>query len=258
MSRTLPFFDRLVQQGRHLQSLGLVQEAIGHWSRLAQLKSLPAATAEEVQNRLGDMQFQRGKFRRASRHFAAAVAHQPHNPHYHYLLAQAIEADPKGDLDKALHHYHQAITMDPHQPAYLAGFGVLALDLGRTEEGLEALRHAAKLAPDDPEIILRVFEGLGESHPEQALGILRLSLFRNPRDARFRKLWSDLHFQRVVMEQERSKTSAGQDQGPTLLPFVPPQPDHKDDKPQPGAWRRHVPSFPGGPHFTSFSDKKHA
>src|SRR5262245_38239610 len=116
MSRTLHFFNRLAERGRLLQSLGLAQQAWQHWNRLAQLKSLPAALAEETQNRLGEIQVQRGKFSRASRHFSAALAHQPDNPHYHFLFAQAIEEDPKGDPDKALAHYQQALKLDPQQP----------------------------------------------------------------------------------------------------------------------------------------------
>ena len=251
---SLPFHNRLMERGRHLQALGLAREALQLWNRVADMKSLPPALAEEAQSRLGEMQLERGKHARARRHLAAALAHQPANAHYHFLLAQAIEEDPKGDLEKALEHYRRALHGDPDQPQYLGAFGRLAIDLGKGAEGAQALRRAAKLAPDDADVILLVLDGLGETQPDEALAILRLALFRNPRAARFRKLWSDFHFQRLRADQEAKRAPLPQDSA-TLLPFM--VPATGDNRPP--RWRRHPSSSPGRPHFTlPFSDKKHA
>lgn len=255
MSRTLHFFNCLVAQGRHLQQLGLAREALGHWNRLAKMKSLPTAVAEEAQNRLGELQMQRERYARAGRHFSAALAHQPDNAHYHYLLAQAIEEDPKGKAETALEHYERALQLDPDQPAYLAGFGRLAVELDREAEGLTALRRAAELSPDDPDVMLTVVDGLGTILPEEAERLLRFSLFRNPRDSRFRKLWSDFQFQRVVAEQEMSKKPFPSNEGATCLPFAP----VTDAAKTPPGWRRHPAGRSAGPHFPmQTADKKHA
>lgn len=254
MSTSLPFHHRLMDRGRHLQSLGLVQEAVRFWGRVADMKSLPAALAEEAHSRLGEMQLERGKHSRARRHLAAALAHQPDNPHYHFLLAQAIEEDPKGDVEKALQHYRRALRADGDQPSYLGAFGRLAVELGKDEEGTQALRRAAELAPDDPDVILLVVDGLGAIQPDEAQAILRLSLFRNPRNSRFRKLWSDFQFQRLRAVQEASHSPPCLDEGPTVLPFVPRiAGDGKQAR-----WRRHPAGAPR-PHLTlPASDKKHA
>lgn len=252
MSASLPFHHRLMDRGRHLQALGLEREAVRFWVRVADMKSLPADMAEEAHSRLGEMQLERGKHTRARRHLTVALAHQPENPHYHYLLAQAIEEDPKGDLEKALAHYRHAIQGDAEQPTYLGAFGRLAIDLGKEDEGVQALCRAAELAPDDADVILLVLDGLGESRPDEAKAILRLSLFRNPRDSRFRKLWSDFHFQRLRAEQAAGRTPCYHDDGPKLLPFT----AAGDDKPS--RWRRH-PAGTSRPHFPlPVSDKKHA
>jgi len=251
MSASLPFHHRLMDRGRHLQALGLQREAVCFWGRLADMKSLPADMAEEAHSRLGEMQLERGRHTRARRHLAAALAHQPDNPHYHFLLGQAIEEDPKGNLDKALAHYRRALQQEDSQAIYLGAFGRLAIDLGKDEEGVQALRRAAEMAPDDPDVILLVLDCLGACRPHEALAILRLSLFRNPRDSRFRKLWSDFHFQRLRSEQDAKRAPHRLDEGPVMLPFT--AAAGKSTR-----WRRH-PAGTSKPHFPlPVSDKKHA
>ena len=50
--------------------------------------------------------------------------------------------------------------LDADQPRYLGDFGILALCLGHNEEGLAALRRGVDLAPDDPEAVGKLVEGL--------------------------------------------------------------------------------------------------
>jgi tetratricopeptide (TPR) repeat protein len=255
MSKTLNLVERLLARGRKFQQLGLEQEAARCWDRLAGLSQLPPEVAREAQTQLAEIHLDRGRFARARRHLSAALLSQPGNSHFHYLLAKAIEADDRGDRNRALHHYRQAIDLDPEQPHYLCRFGLLALELGQTEDGLKSLRRALELAPDDPEVVSRVADGLRQEDAEEARAVVRAALFRNPRHARFHKIWSDFHFDCLREEQQRRRVAIPVQEGPTLLPFVRPEPAVTG----PQRLRRDPPSRPARPHFpVSHSRKKHA
>jgi tetratricopeptide (TPR) repeat protein len=230
MSRTLSLADSLLAMGRNFQELGRPHDALDILDRLAGFRSLPAAVAEETQARLAEIRLGRGDFTRARRHLTAALTHQPDNARYHYLMASALAGDEKkGDPHRAADHYRRSLRIDPEQPACLCEFGLLALRLGQTDEGLACLRMAVELAPDDPEPLARLVEGLcREDGADEARRVLRAALFRNPRHAGFRKLWTDFQFTQLYHEQtaRRAERSAepGATDGPTLLPFVRPAP----------------------------------
>ena len=118
-------------------------------------------------------------------------------------MAQALEADQKGYDRRALEYYRMSLHLDGDQPECLGEAGMLALQLGKVLEGLKWLRRAVELAPDDPEAVSRLVEGLQQiGRPQEARLTLRAALFRNPRDGRFRKLWNDFHFHELRDEQE--------------------------------------------------------
>src|SRR5262249_6370259 len=144
----------------NLQALGVEHEALHALGRLSGFRELEPEVAEEVQSRLAEILGNRGKYRRARRHLAAALAHQPDNPHYHHLLARAVEADVRCEPGRALDHWRRALELDPDQARYLSDFGLLAVREGPTEEGLTALRRALELAPDDVAVLAKVAEGL--------------------------------------------------------------------------------------------------
>ena len=56
---------------------------------------------------------------------------------------------------------------------------------------------------------------------DEAREALRAALFRNPRDARFRKLWNEFQFQRLheIQQAAGGAGRGGEGQGPVLLPF---------------------------------------
>jgi tetratricopeptide (TPR) repeat protein len=230
MSRKLNLVDRLLAMGRRCQELGRDHDARHVLGRLAGFGELPAAVAEETQARLAELDLKRGRFRRARRHLTAALFHRPDHARYHYLLAGALDADGRGDPQRAVAHYRKSLELDPNQPRCLGEFGLLALRLGQTDEGLAVLRRAAELAPADPEAVGRLVDGLRqEGRTDEARGVLRAARFRNPRDARFHRLWSDFEFHLLRQEQQarRHADHTGQpaDDGPVLLPFVRPAPE---------------------------------
>jgi tetratricopeptide (TPR) repeat protein len=224
MSRTLNLIRRLLARGRKLHKLGVDHEAQHTLSRLSGFRELPAGVTEEVQRRLAELLLKQRKYARARRHLAALLAHQPDNPHYHYLMARAVEKDLRGDPKRAVEHYRQALAIEPDHPRYLTDFGLACLRVGRNREGLEALRRALELAPADAVVVGRVADGLGQrGRYREALRAVRVAMFRNPHEARFRRLWQDVRFRQAQAAQQavrRSVLAPPDGDGPALLPFV--------------------------------------
>jgi tetratricopeptide (TPR) repeat protein len=227
MSMTLNLADRLLARGKNFQQLGRHQDALEVFDRLAGFRDLPPLVAEETQIHRAEILMQRGEYRAARRHLAAALAHQPDNARYHYLMATALRCDEEGDAHRAARHYRKALEIDPNQADCLSEFGLLALSLGKVAEGLKCLRQAVELGPNDPEIVGQLVEGLLEvGRYDEARKTLQAALFRNARDGRFRRLWSDFQFQQLRDDQQEERYTlaklGGGDQGPVLLPFLRP------------------------------------
>jgi Tfp pilus assembly protein PilF len=265
MSRTLNLADRLLAMGRLFQEMGCTQDALRILNRLAGFRQLSPETAAEAHARLGQLHLRRRRYQLARRHLGAALVHQPHDASYHYLMATAFDQDENGDPQSAWSHYRQSLSLEPNQPNCLSDFGLLALCLGNDEEGLQALRRAVDLAPDDPEIVGKLLEGLCQlERPQEARLTLRAALFRNPRHSGFRKLWSDFRFQQLreqqdaVRREEQLRRELNDE--PVVLPYLRPtgvQPPGGTGK----RIRRDGASAPLPPHVRwplPFPDKKHA
>src|SRR5207302_559290 len=78
-------------------------------------------------------------------------------------------------------------------------------------------------APADPAMVRRQIEGLRRAdRDDEARSALLAARFRNPRDPRFHKLWTDFQFEELRRYQHRQH-GEGLDatgNGPVLLPFV--------------------------------------
>jgi tetratricopeptide (TPR) repeat protein len=225
MSRMLGLVDSLLVAGRKQQQLGREGEALKIFKRLASFGDLPEGVAEETQARLGEIQVRRGHYRKARRHLAAALAHQPQSSRYHALMAGALAADDrKGDRELALAHYRLALDLDGDDPDCLSEYGLLAVRMGETGEGFAALRQAVEMCPSNPELVTRLVDALGEEGREdEARQVLRLAVFQNPRDARFQRLYGDWRFHELRRQQQseiRGMTAASGTSGPRILPFV--------------------------------------
>src|SRR5690349_5704551 len=156
ISKKLNLVGALLKRARHLHDLGVSDEAGRLFHRLMNLRELPLEVAEEIQGRMAEIRFDQGRFRKARRHLAAALAYQPDNAHYHYMMALAAEADPDCPLDRAYKHFRRCVKLDAEHPEYLCAFGMTALDLGHKRQGLMALRRAQRLAPDDCAVLEKV------------------------------------------------------------------------------------------------------
>jgi tetratricopeptide (TPR) repeat protein len=229
MSKTLNLADRLLAMGRSFQAMGRTRDAYQVLTRLASFRELPDATAEEALVRLAEIDLQRQKYKQSRRHLSAALVLHPDAARYHYLLAMALDLDEEGDHKAALKHYRRSLELDPNQPDCLSDFGLLAICLGETDEGMAALRRAVDLAPDDLEISSKLVEALCQlERPEEARLTLRAALFRNPRNCGFRKLCNDFEFQQLHDAQESARQQQSLDSvaegTAAVLPFVRPLP----------------------------------
>lgn len=228
MSMTLNLVHRLLAMGRKYQVIGRTHEAFQILNRLVGFKALPSQIAEEAQFRLARISLKRRNYRRARRHLTAALLHAPQNPRYHYLMARAVNKDDQADPRRAADHFRQSLQANPDQPRCLSHWGLLALRLGQSEEGLRSLRRAVELSPDNPAVVSKLAAGLGDlGQVDEARQVLRTALFRNARDLRFRKLWTDFQFLELRRSQKDSSRHASADdaQEPVYLPFISPTQD---------------------------------
>jgi tetratricopeptide (TPR) repeat protein len=173
-------------------------------------------------------------------------------------MARACHAEGRGDLRRAAGHYRRTLELDPDNVAALLEAGLLALHLGRSDEGLGWLRRALELAPDEPGTLARVARGLSQAgRADEARAALRAALFRRPRDGRFRRLWDDFQFQQLRQRQEFERLQRASDlafpDGPVLLPFVrpadpaTPRPRHDGPATLPAPHRDPAPRRDAGP-----------
>jgi tetratricopeptide (TPR) repeat protein len=222
MSMTLNLVDRLLSMGRNYQQVHRVAEALDVFTRLAALRELPSAVAEETQVRLAELQLKRKRLRKARPHLTAALVYRPDSAHYHQLMASALDTRSGGDLDRAAEHYRKSLEIEPTQPKCLCDYGLLLMRLGQVDGGLTALRRAGELAPDDSLVIGKLVKGLRLAELlDEARSVLLAARFRNPRNGRFRKLYNDLMFRQLRKQQNMARReAASNDEGPMLLPFV--------------------------------------
>jgi tetratricopeptide (TPR) repeat protein len=223
MNTTLNLVEHVLAMGRKYQELGRHRDALALFTRLSGFRELPADAAEEAQARLAEMHLKRRRFTRARRHLAAALQHQPDSARYHYLMATALHTDERGDLERAAEHFGRALELEPGNVRCLADAGLLAVRLGRTDEGLEKLHKAVETVPDDAEVMGKLVKGLRlAGRTDEARAALRAALFRNPRAPRFRRLWAEFQVDGLRRRQaeQSGRRSKQAEEEPVVLPFV--------------------------------------
>lgn len=264
MSIIVNLFDCVLAKARKSQEQGRTLDAQHLLSRMANFRELPAEVAEEVQVRLGEICLKRRKYNRARRHLTAALRHRPDEARYHHLMGLACLHGGQGDLKRADEHFRRSLELDATQVKCLVDAGLLAIRLGRAEQGVDWLREAAERAPQDPVVTGKLARGLRQTgQSDEARRVLRAALFRNPRDIRFRRLWQDFRFQQLRQEQERQRLDreelAEAAEGPVLLPFVRPAPQKLGEAGSPKT-RQDAPAPVPGPHLHLIlrrSDQRH-
>jgi tetratricopeptide (TPR) repeat protein len=227
MDVTINLFGHLLEMGRRYHEMGRHRDALTALTRLSAFRDVPAEVAEEAQARLGELHLKRRKFIRARRHLTAALRHRPDEARYHHLMGLACQEEDRGNLERAAQHYRRSLELDATSVPCLVDFGLLAIRLGRHDEGLARLREAAARSPDDANVTAKLVKGLRHlGKPDEARAEIRAALFRNPRDPHFRRLWTDYQFRELRRKQQASRHDAPEDAGdaPILLPFARPEP----------------------------------
>ena len=221
----LNFVEHLLARGRQLHRLGQAPQATRVLQRVIGLRDLPADLVEDTHRELAELHLEQGKYCLARRSLAAAMAQQPEEPHYHFLMGIAVLDDPRGQPRRALAHLRAALRLDPDNAEYNLELGLLALEFDKHRTALAALRRAATLAPDNPEVLGRVADGLrGAGKHDEARALLKAALFRHPREHRFRDLWSRHQFELLHAAQERQRaTWIPGEQRPVILKFAKPR-----------------------------------
>ena len=207
MQITINLFDHLLETGRRYHELGRHRDAVTALTRSSAFREVPAEVAEETQARLGELQLKRRKYA-PRRHLVAALRHRPDQARYHHLMGLACQEEDRGNLERAAKHYRRSLELDATAVPCLVDFGLLAIRLGRHDEGLARLREATALAPDDPNATARLVKGLRQlGKPDNARAEVRAALFRNARDPRFRRLWNEYQFRELRRKQDPPGTT---------------------------------------------------
>lgn len=255
ITKTLNLVQMVLKHARHLHDMGVNDKANKLFQRLLAITELPREATEEIHVRLGEICYDQGRFRQARRHLSVALAYQPDNAHYHYMIGLAIEADEKCPLERAFKHYRRAVKLGGDHPDHLCALGLTALDLGRPRLGLSALRRAHRLSPDDPALLEKVVEGLGDAGAwDEAKSLVRAMLFRNPDDLDVQRLWRQMQFQALLARQQsenvesQPKRKAGNP--PAILPMTRPALPTVLSQLGQRVIRRDGPNDPAGPKQT--------
>jgi predicted Zn-dependent protease len=217
---------------------------LGRWAdgsaALRRLLSHPEATAQaraEAHSVLGELELAAGRFRRARRHFAAAIGLRPHAPAAYVRYAAAVEADPDADARKGCAALRRAIRIDPYEPAYFAALGRLVLRMGDDKRAYRAFRRAARLRPDSLPVLADVVDGFVlTGRDDEARRTILAARFRAPNDAAIIGLWNRFRFdclRREQMQAGRGASLARQ----AILPFPEPTSAGVSDDASPGVIR---------------------
>jgi tetratricopeptide (TPR) repeat protein len=90
-----------------------------------------------------------GNNKLAAEHFGQAVAGDPGNADYHWLLAAAEFA--RGQIEPAANAYREAVRLQPDHAPYHNDLGVVLARLGHRDEAAACFREAIRLQPDFPD-----------------------------------------------------------------------------------------------------------
>jgi len=97
------------------------------------------------------------------------------------VLQDAIAWHQAGELDKAESHYKKLLKTQPNHLTVLTNLATIALQKGRTEEGIRLLRKSLKQDPNQPYTLNNLGYALkNSSQPEQALDYFNRAISLDP------------------------------------------------------------------------------
>jgi Tfp pilus assembly protein PilF len=222
MSITLKMSEELMDLGRRFRDCGRDQDALKAFGRIPHLGNMSADTALEAQLELARIYLRQHKFALARRHLNIVLACDAECGEAHYLLASCFFQDDKRDMRRADKHFRRAVELEPREPAYAADYGLCLLESGKTAVGLKYLQKAVALAPDDIEYARDLaLSLLTAEQPIEARRVALAALFRQPGNGDARKLWNEVRFHEVRIEQSYRPMLRQENapEEPVLLPF---------------------------------------
>jgi tetratricopeptide (TPR) repeat protein len=231
MSKTLNLVDILLTTGRQLFTMGRSHEALHPLTKLAGFRTLPDHVNEQVQALLAEIYLEKGEYKKARRHLTAAIAANPLEANYQFMMAIALVEDDEADLGRAEAYFARAVDFDPEEASYWVDYGSYLFKIGKSKDALRAIRKAYALDVKNVTIVGEVAEVLRrEGYFAEANTKLRAALFENSGDQRFRLLWQQHQFEMIFIEQDRARRGLDKKQGkPVILPF--------DGKPKQGKYQ---------------------
>jgi hypothetical protein len=115
-----------------------------------------------------------------------AVAIESDNPNYRVFLAQSLEEQGSDEADT---HFSQAARLSPDDPHVVLSFARNVAERKDKEQGVRLMESAYASAPDDPEIVESVVEGLLQNDRlDEAELVVTQALYRHGADRRFRRI----------------------------------------------------------------------
>jgi tetratricopeptide (TPR) repeat protein len=113
---------------------------------------------------------------------AVARAEEP-TQNLQSLLAEAREAQSKGDFTAAAESYRKAVELEPSVPELWANLGLMYHESGKPAEAMHSFKEAIRLNPSlfVPQLFMGI-ELLGAKNPEAAVPFLERAEKLNPND----------------------------------------------------------------------------
>jgi len=221
MGRTLNLLDTLLLKAQALHELGRSRDALPILRRLNGHPELPQSERLRIHELLGYVYLSLHEFRRARRHFSAAIKLQPDDASTHHGLALAIQNDPEVDARRASRHYRKALELASADPQLLVDAGAYAVQMGHDRKGLSLIRKAAALAPNNLTILRALIEALCDTDRHvEARRELSLARFRLNGTSGFQRLFADFEFQDARRRQRQASHLYPASASPEVLPFL--------------------------------------
>jgi len=155
---------RRVERLTRLRRAARLARAAGQHLRARKLYRLLAGQTAgdgEALHWLGVLELRLGRPAEALAALSRALELDPTSARTHYHYAQAKRA--AGQDEQALGHYLAALERAPEMVRAWLGLAGTQLALDRTEEAIQSLEHARRLAPDDREIKALLARACAES-----------------------------------------------------------------------------------------------
>jgi tetratricopeptide (TPR) repeat protein len=218
MSDPIRLTDHVFIRARRLLQAGETAEARCLLNRLARQVELRASLRAVAHQLLGQLDLSAQRFRRARRHFAAAIQLQPLEPESYCRYAAAVEADPDANPRRGWFALRKAIDIHPFEPRYWTALGRTAMRLGRRKTAIRCFRKAARLGLEQFDVLVEVVDGLvGLGRLREAAAVLTAARFRAPADPVLGQLVNRFRFDALRRDQQIARRATTG--GPVVLRF---------------------------------------